>query len=67
MDQYREQENLDFLDVLSILAFIIQILDYEATLSQVSNEVILRELRNDMEELRLNNAEILNFFKNKYN
>lgn len=55
---HNEQNNFDFLDILEILAFIIQVLDYEATLSQVGNDDILRELRADMAEIRQQNNEI---------
>lgn len=55
---HNEQNSFNFLDVLAILAFIIQVLDYEATLSQVGNNDILKELRSDMAEIRQQNNEI---------
>lgn len=58
-----EQNSFNFLDVLAILAFIIQVLDYEATLSQAGNDDILKELRADMAEIRRQNLEIIDLLK----
>lgn len=58
-----EQNSFNFLDVLAILAFIIQVLDYEATLSQAGNGDILKELRADMAEIRRQNLEIIDLLK----
>lgn len=63
MSRYNEQNNFDFLDMLAILAFIIQVLDYDITVKQSSNDNILKELRADMNELRRENAEIINLLK----
>lgn len=60
---HNEQNNFDFLDILEILAFIIQVLDYEATLSQAGNDDILKELRADMAEIRRQNLEIIDLLK----
>lgn len=63
MSRYNEQNNFDFLDMLAILAFIIQILDYEATLTQTGNDDILKEIKAGMAELRRENTEIINLLK----
>lgn len=59
MSRYNEQNNFDFLDMLAILAFIIQVLDYDITVKQSSNDDILKELRADMAEIRKQNEEII--------
>lgn len=59
MSRYNEQNNFDFLDMLAILAFIIQVLDYETTLAQAGNDNILKELRKDVMELHDENQAML--------
>lgn len=63
MSRYNEQNNFDFLDMLAVLAFVVQVLDYDLTVKQSSNDDILKELRADMDELRRENAEIINLLK----
>lgn len=63
MSQYNEQNNFDFLDMLAILAFIIQVLDYDITVKQSSNDDILKELRADMAEIKKENLEIQRLLK----
>ena len=45
MGQYQQQYNYSGLELIEILAFILQMMDYEATMSQVGNNDILKELR----------------------
>lgn len=66
MNRYDGQNNFDFLDMLAILAFIIQVLDYEATLTQAGNDDILNELQKDMEKLRQDNKKIINLLEQTY-
>lgn len=63
MSRYNEQNNFDFLDMLAILAFIIQVLDYDLTVKQSSNDDILKELRADMAEIRQESLEIQRLLK----
>lgn len=63
MSRYNEQNNFDFLDMLAILAFIIQVLDYDITVKQSSNDDILKELRADMAEIKKENLEIQRLLK----
>lgn len=42
---WQEQDNFDFLDMLAIIAFIIQIMDYDATIRQASNNDLMAEMR----------------------
>ncbi len=44
MDRYNNQQDFDFLDMIEIMAFIIQVLDYEATMKQATNDDVIREL-----------------------
>lgn len=58
MNSYSQQNN-SFYDSLALFTAILQILDYSATMNISSNDDILRELREDMAELRRENREIL--------
>ena len=42
---FSEQNNFDFLDMLEIMAFIIQVMDYDATIKQVGNNDLMEEMR----------------------
>lgn len=42
---FSEQNNFDFLDMLEIMAFIIQVMDYDATIKQVGNNDLMKEMR----------------------
>ncbi len=44
MDRYNNQQDFDFLDMIEIMAFIIQVLDYEVTMKQATNDDVIREL-----------------------
>lgn len=44
MDRYNNQQDFDFLDMIEIMAFIIQVLDYEATMKQATNDDVIEEL-----------------------
>lgn len=66
MSRYNEQNNFDFLDTLAILAFIIQVLDYDVTISQTGNNSILNELKKDMEKIRQDNKKIINLLEQTY-
>lgn len=63
MGQYQQQYNYSGLELIEILAFILQMMDYEATMSQVGNNDILKELRTDTEKLRNEIAEIKEMIK----
>ena len=63
MGQYQQQYNFSGLELIEILAFILQMMDYEATMSQVGNNDILKELRTDTEKLRNEIAEIKEMLK----
>ena len=63
MGQYQQQYNYSGLELIEILAFILQMMDYEATMSQVGNNDILKELRTDTEKLRNEIAEIKEIVK----
>lgn len=63
MGQYQQQYNYSGLELIEILAFILQMMDYEATMSQVGNNDILKELRTDTEKLRNEIAEIKEMLK----
>lgn len=63
MNRYKEQGDFDFLDMLAILAFIVQVLDYDLTIKQSSNDDILKELRKDMAKIREENFEIQRLLK----
>ncbi|MCI9364933.1 MAG: hypothetical protein HFG17_11905 [Oscillospiraceae bacterium] len=63
MGQYQQQYNYSGLELIEILAFILQMMDYEATMSQVGNNDILKELRTDTEKLRNEIAEIKEIIK----
>lgn len=58
MGQYQQPYNYGGLELIEILAFVFQMMDYEATMSQVGNNDILKELRADTEKLRDEIAEI---------
>lgn len=66
MNRYKEQGDFDFLDMLAILAFIIQVLDYDVTISQTGNNSILNELKKDMEKIRQDNKKIINLLEQTY-
>ena len=51
------------MEFIEILVFIFQMMDYEATMSQVGNNDILKELRADTESLRKEFAEIKEILK----
>lgn len=40
-----ENKNLEFLDLLSIISFVIAILNYQENLKQTSNNALLKELQ----------------------
>jgi predicted ATP-grasp superfamily ATP-dependent carboligase len=63
LGQYQQQYNYSGLELIEILAFILQMMDYEATMSQVGNNDILKELRTDTEKLRNEIAEIKEIIK----
>lgn len=63
MGQYQQQYNYSGLELIEILAFILQMMDYEATMSQVGNNDILKELRTDTEKSRNEIAEIKEIIK----
>lgn len=63
MGQYQQQYNYSGLELIEILAFILQMMDYEATMSQVGNNDILKELRDDTESLKNEIAEIKEMLK----
>lgn len=65
LGQYQQSNNLDWLGLIEVLAFIFQMMDYEATMSQVGNNDILKELRADTEKLRNEIAEIKEFLKQR--
>lgn len=64
MNSYSQQNN-SFYDSLALFTAILQILDYSATMNISSNDDILRELREDMAELRRENREIIKLLSNK--
>lgn len=63
LGQYQQQYNYSGLELIEILAFIFQMMDYEATMSQAGNNDILKELRTDTEKLRNEIAEIKEILK----
>lgn len=63
LGQHQQQYNYSGLELIEILAFIFQMMDYEATMSQVGNNDILKELRTDTEKLRNEIAEIKEILK----
>lgn len=65
MGQYQQPYNYGGLELIEILAFIFQMMDYEATMSQVGNNDILKELRADTESLRKEIAEIKEILKQR--
>lgn len=63
LGQYQQQYNFGGLELIEILSFIFQMMDYEASISQVGNNDILKELRADTEKLRDEIAEIKELLK----
>lgn len=57
MDGFNQNDG--FYGTLALFTAILQIMDYSATMGISSNDDILRELREDMAELRRENREIL--------
>lgn len=66
--------NLEILDVLSIISFVIAVLNYQENLKQTSNNELLKELQNQdvtmndkiinkLKLIELQNKEILDFLK----
>lgn len=65
LGQYQQQYNFGGLELIEILSFIFQMMDYEASISQVGNNDILKELRADTEKLRDEIAEIKKLLKQR--
>lgn len=59
MNGFSSQQNDGFFGALALFTAILQVMDYSATMGISSNDDILRELREDMAELRRENREIL--------
>ena len=61
--------NLDFLDVLTILSVILQIMGYKNDMSQSSNDDLMRELQRQdkayLEQIVENQNKILSILENK--
>ena len=66
--------NLETLDILSIISFVIAVLNYQENLKQASNNELLKELKNQdvtmndkiinkLKLIELQNKEILDFLK----
>ena len=66
--------NLETLDILSIISFVIAVLNYQENLKQTSNNELLKELKNQdvtmndkiinkLKLIELQNKEILDFLK----
>ena len=66
--------NLETLDVLSIISFVIAVLNYQENLKQASNNELLKELKNQdvtmndkiinkLKLIELQNKEMLDFLK----
>ena len=61
--------NLDFLDVLTILSVILQIMGYQNDMSQSSNDDLMRELQRQdkayLEKIIENQNKIISILENK--
>lgn len=67
MQNQAEQEQFDFLDMITIYSAILQTMDYAMTVEQSSNDDIIKELRASVEErlsfIEAQNKEILEILK----
>lgn len=53
-----DNQQFDFLDMITIFTAIIQIMDYTLTVEQASNDDILKELKRDMAKIESEIREI---------
>lgn len=65
---WQEQDDFDFLDILAVIAFMVQMADYEATIKQSSNNDLMKEMRRQdsiyLQKIIKQNDEILKLLKN---
>lgn len=63
---FMNNNQFEFLDVITVFTAIIQVMDYQLTVEQASNDDILKELRKDMIILQNQNQEIIKLLKENH-
>lgn len=55
---FNDNQQFGFLDLITIFTAMIQVMDYQLTVEQASNDDIIKELKKDMIDIKISLEEI---------